>query len=189
MSLMAVVTTIFTTAVLTMYRTSNNVETSAEAQGRILTAFYRLEREIRYAEQINPPRRTAGLGHYIVDYVIKDAENVRQCVQLVLPAQGGDFRRRQWPLGEQPEAPSSVIASGLRIGPVDAAHPSPTAFVVHGAGTNGSDFDRLIVYLATDGEARAAGAPQLYELQFTALNTVQEGARAPANGCAPGSTP
>lgn len=182
MALMAVVTTIFTTGVVAMYRTSNTVDATSDAQGRTLTSFYRLEREVRYAQQINAPRRLPGTRDYAVEYVVKGADSVRQCVQLVLPRRGGDLRRRQWPLGETATTPSTVIAPGLTVGPVDAAHPAPAAFVVHAAGSNGSDFDRLQVYLTTSNDARAAAA-RVFELQFTALNTVQDAARAPATEC------
>jgi prepilin-type N-terminal cleavage/methylation domain-containing protein len=189
MVLMGMVMAIFTTGVLAMYKTGKSVDTATEAQTRMLSSFNRLEREIRYAEQVNPPRSIAP-ADYVVEYVITDSNSVDQCVQLWLKS-NGDLKRREWPVGGAATTPSVAIATGLAVGPADTAlYPAgPAPFTVYRAGAAGglpatvSNFDRLIVYLATTNDSSVVGNSRLFNLQFTALNTVQPAQRRPDSDC------
>jgi prepilin-type N-terminal cleavage/methylation domain-containing protein len=188
MVLMGIVMAIFTTGVLAMYKTGRSVDSATEAQTRMLSSFNRLEREIRYAEQINPPRKLS--ADYVVEYVITDSDSVDQCVQLWLKA-NGDLKRRQWPVGGAATTPSVAIATGLTVGPADITlYPAgPAPFTVYRAGdpdglsATVSNFDRLIVYLTTTNDSSVAGNSRLFNLQFTALNTVQPADRRPDSDC------
>jgi type II secretory pathway pseudopilin PulG len=178
MTLMSVVLMIVTTGVVDMYRTANRADTAADSQSRILAAFNRLDRQIRYAERIMVDDSDA--THWVAEFSMKDSANVRQCVQLRLPkATGGALTSQQWPAASSttPTGTATTIAA-------DVTRPSSAPFTLIPAGTANSNFDRLAVTVSVRTGSATGSRAQIrdFDLQFTALNTVASSVD--LNGCA-----
>ena len=91
MTVMTIVMAVFTTSVLQMYRTANNVDAKAITQTQISTAMQRLDRQIRYAKGISEPYTIAGITY--VD-MLAVQQTKRQCIQLRVAA--GVLSQRTW---------------------------------------------------------------------------------------------
>lgn len=175
LTLMAVLMTIFTTAVLEVYRNVNQTEAISTAQANLNTVFLRLDKEVRYASGISEP--TTGAPWY-VEY-LNTSRGTEVCTQLRLTSDGL-FQRRTWNRNEAPIHPSgwTVLASGIKQapdGPDDDNDPEPPFTFVpadpaHAAST-GSNFHQLVVTLAADGPNRKPAAQSTFT--FAALNTSQ----------------
>jgi Tfp pilus assembly protein PilW len=164
MTLMSVVVAVFTAGIIDMYRSADHAGSTAEAQTRTVSAFNRLERQVRYAERITAPRLLAN-GDYIVEFAMNDSVNSLQCLQLRIPVNGGDLTVRQWTAGSTPAKPATTIVTGI-------TKPSAQPFTRKGAGTAGSNFDRLQVKVSTTAGSGRNKQTRAFDLQFTALNTV-----------------
>jgi len=125
LTLMAVLMTIFTTAVVQVYRNVNQTEAISTAQANLNTVFLRLDKEVRYASGISEP--TTGAPWY-VEY-LNTSRGTEVCTQLRLTSDGL-FQRRTWNRNEAPIHPSgwTVLASGIKQapdGPDDDNDPEP----------------------------------------------------------------
>ena len=92
---MMVVTTVFTTSVLFMYRAANGVEAKSISQTGLALVMQKLDRQLRYARGIST---VYGSGAY-VDF-LTERPGQRQCVQLrlqsgVLASARGPISRRR----------------------------------------------------------------------------------------------
>jgi hypothetical protein len=175
LTLMAVLMTVFTTAVIQVYRHVNQTEAISTAQANLNTVFLRLDKEVRYASGISnvPP---AGADWY-VEY-LNTNRGTETCTQLRLTSTGL-LQRRTWNRNQTPIQPSgwAVLASGIRRadGP-DAGEDldPPFTFVAANpanAASTGSNFHQLVVTLAADGPNRKQSAQSTFT--FAALNTSQ----------------
>jgi type II secretory pathway pseudopilin PulG len=176
MTLMSVVLVVVTTGIVDMYRTANHAETAADTQARILAAFNRLDRQVRYAERVMVDNSDP--TYYLAEFAMKDTANVRQCVQLRLPRNtGGALTTRQWPAASSatPTGTATTIAA-------DVVRPTGAPFTLTSAGTANSNFDRLTVKVSVQTGTGSRAQVRDFDLQFTALNTVP--ASADLNGCA-----
>ena len=166
MALMSIVTIISASGFVHMFRTTALTETAARTQTSTLLAFSKLDRDVRYAERINPPY-TRTNGDFAVDFVIRDDHGVAQCVRLTLPAAGGALTRLQWP---QAGTPTGVSPATVALD-MQTANGSSTPFTRIAAGTQSSYYDRLRVQLQSSIGVTGAGATRTFDLRFTALNT------------------
>jgi hypothetical protein len=171
LTLMAVLMTIFTTAVIQVYRNVNQTEAISTAQANLNIVFLRLDKEVRYASGISLP--STGAPWY-VEY-LNTNRGTEACTQLRLTSDGL-LQRRTWNRNESPIQPSgwTVLASGLRQaddGPDDGNDPEPPFTFVPADAANGSNFHRLVVTLAADGPNRRPAAQSTFT--FAALNTSQ----------------
>jgi prepilin-type N-terminal cleavage/methylation domain-containing protein len=183
--LMSVVMAIATTGFVTMYHTTDRTEANATVEANLMLSFSKLDRDVRYAYRINTPYTTtvvrsgASVTAYAVDYVIPDSANVLQCVQLTLPVAGGALIRTQWPQASNSADPATVtsgVATNL-VTAETATDPSGAVlpanpFTLLPSGQGGSNFDRLQMNVNSTAGVTSRGATRTYDLQFTALNTV-----------------
>lgn len=155
MTIMTIVMSVFTTMVLTMYRSANKVDAKATAQSQIATAMARLDRELRYAKGISLPYTIGGSPY--LDFLATQ-QGAATCIQLRVSA--GILAQRTWayPQGTPPAfAAWTTLASGIT---------SATPFV-YVAPTASTGFQQLKVTL---NDGTATGSDQNVAT-FTALNS------------------
>jgi type II secretory pathway component PulJ len=165
MSLMAVVTVVFTSGIFEIYRWVDRADSSYEAQGQINTAFIRLDKEIRYARSISDPAQVS--GDWYVEYLVS-LNSVDTCVELRLATASKELQRRTWPQSSSPLTPTSwtTLASNVSGG---------TPFTTVAADKNtltGFRFQRLTVNVTSSVGLGAAGTTRQTNVTFTALNAV-----------------
>ena len=112
LTLMAVLMTIFTTAVLEVYRNVNQTEALSSGQSQLNTVFLRLDKEVRYASGISREKQL-GNGDWYVEY-LNTSRGAEICTELRLTT-AGLLQRRTWDRNVTPLQPSgwALIASGL----------------------------------------------------------------------------
>jgi prepilin-type N-terminal cleavage/methylation domain-containing protein len=171
MSIMSVLMTVVTGAVLQIYHSVNEVDSLSEAQTQVNAAFIRLDREIRYARSVSDPGLVS--GDYYVEY-LRSVDSVDTCVELRLRTTTGELQRRQWTKNVSPLAPTAwtTLASDVT---------ATTPFTVTAADTNsltGFRFQRLTLAMTAvvgggapnNAGAGRAGATRETNVTFTALN-------------------
>jgi Tfp pilus assembly protein PilE len=163
MTVMTVVMAMFTAGVLQVYRTVVKTESLSIAQTQIVTAFQRLDHELRYASAIS---RLASTSHHYVEYLMADG-GTGKCVQLRLSTTTRQLSRRQWPKGAMP----STGSWGLLVSSVEAGSAKPFDFVPASGTFN---YQRLQVHLKVTVGAGAGGSVRESRATFTALNTSVE---------------
>lgn len=180
MGIMSLVGGLFTSAILQVYRASNDVEAMTQAQTQVRLALQRLDREIRYAYGITTPSTVteagANPGTWNVEFLrIDAASGVAQCKQLRL--KDGLLRLRQWAPGAPPSAAEAgtVLASELdmsiyatastgdQLVPFELQAPSSGSTAATGLSP---DFQRLRVRLRVEVGAE----PMSADTTFVALN-------------------
>jgi prepilin-type N-terminal cleavage/methylation domain-containing protein len=151
LTLMAVLMTIFTTAVIQVYRSVNQTEAISSGQSQLNNVFLRLDKEVRYASGISLPARLAS-GDWYVEYLNTNRGD-ETCTELRLTA-GGLLQRRTWDRNRAPIAPSgwSVLASNLAT----VAGSNPFEFIpadpaAASGALAGSNFHQLRIALAALG--------------------------------------
>jgi prepilin-type N-terminal cleavage/methylation domain-containing protein len=174
-ALMSVVMAITTAGFISMYHTTDRTEANALTETNLMMSFSKLDREVRYAYRVNQPYM-ADAGTFAVDYVIADDDNVLQCVQLTLPVDGGALIHKQWP---QASTSASATTAGVAT---DLASANTTTnngvtvpanpFGLLTSGQSNSNFDRLQINMNSTVGVTGKGATRNYNLQFTALNTL-----------------
>lgn len=162
MSLMSVLLAIFTTGIVSMYRSANHEDATVAAQSQVHLAFQRLDTEIRYAVNISAEGIAPGTGDWYIEYLRTDGGSP-VCGQLRLTT-GGLLQLRRWSQGAA-LPPFTTLASGLAD-----SHP----FTRKAAGIDGSDYERVVIDLTADG-GRDARRRQI-EVAFTALNSSPDAA-------------
>lgn len=172
LTLMAVLMTIFTTAVLGVYRNVNRTEAIATAQSQLNTAFLRLDKDVRYASGISVPVLSG--DNYFVEY-LNTSLGTEICTELRFGAKTGLLQRRTWNRTVTPIAPSGwvVLASTLSVqtDEVTGAALDPFVFVAADPTktTGTSNFHRLQIRLAVKGKDAKDVATST--IAFAALNT------------------
>lgn len=149
---MMIVTAIFTSSVLFMYRTAGGVEAKSATQTRLALVLQKLDREVRYARGIS---KIYNSGTY-VDF-LSERPGQRQCVQLRL--QGGVLAQRTWTYQQTPINLTAWTPLATQI--------TTTAPFTYIAPTMTLGYQQLTVALAAGtGAGREANA-----VTFTALNS------------------
>ncbi|WP_084037789.1 hypothetical protein [Demequina sp. NBRC 110053] len=173
MGIFTTVLVVFLAAVVSMSQTTARAQATSDSASDIRTVFQRLDKEVRYASEINAPG-TAG-GDVYVEYLVPAtvATSEELCVQWRLETDAMELQRRTWPPAD-PDAVTgwATMVTNLRN---DLTDPAQAPFIRHSAGTtaDGKVYtkQRLDVYLdAGMGEAREGGGSQL-DVTFVALNT------------------
>lgn len=166
MSLMSVVMVLFTGAVLQMYSSYNKASGLVDAATQVNTAFARIDRQVRYASDINAP----GLGAVKADgtqdwYVEWDntTSGTDQCTQLRIS--DGLLQERSW-TGTPTSPPGyTTLASGILT-------PTTTPFVWSAAGSAQAHERLQLVLTARSGPDRDA-ATSATAVTFSAMNSGQ----------------
>jgi prepilin-type N-terminal cleavage/methylation domain-containing protein len=167
--IMSVVTAIATSGFSVMYHAVDKAESAAQAQTALMSAFNKLDHEIRYAQRITAEKNTTAL--WSVTYVIPDGDDNRTCVQLTLPKAGGTLMRRQWTRPDvvsTPTATFTAVANDLT--PKDSGS---TPFQVTAGGSDTTrPFDTMELKVAGTVGVGSHSTTRVYDLTFTAMNTV-----------------
>lgn len=170
MSVMSILMTIVTAAVVQIHHAVNGVDSLAQTQSQINTAFVRLDKEIRYARGVSDPALVS--GDYYVEY-LRSVNSVDTCVELRLRTATSELQRRQWTKNMSPLAPGAwtTLASNVT---------GATPFTVTAADTNsltGFRYQRLTVALtaivgggSSGVNSGRAGATRQTNVTFTAMN-------------------
>jgi prepilin-type N-terminal cleavage/methylation domain-containing protein len=167
LSLMSIVTALFSTAIVQLFSATNNNEALAVATAQLHNAFVRLDRDIRYASGISKPGSAGAGGNEYVEYAITNT-GTTVCTQLRLVVSTGLLQTRS-KTGAGPASAWSTLASYLT---------SASSFTRVPASTSTKPFQQLDVALraqvgssstgsATTGSAKS----QTVQYTFTALNT------------------
>jgi len=165
MVLMTTVGAMFTTAVLTIYRTTARAEAIAESQSRVTLAVNRLDREIRYASAISRPA-TAG-GNRYVEFLVTNNRSDGTCVQLRVEPSGTNpvryaMKRREWTQGQITTAtPWTLLMTDLTT--LDVFHVPAADPAV--------DFQRLRLRLTAQVGVGTVAKSKETDITFTALNS------------------
>lgn len=175
-AVMSVVMAIATAGFVQMYHATEEADSAATAQSNLTDAFAKLDREVRYAYRINPAYQL-GTTAYAVDYLIDNGTDPLLCVQISMPIDGGALVRLQWP-ETSTSADPAAISTGVAADLVPATA-GVNPFTVKSAGTDTSNFDRLLVNVNSTIGVDANGSTRNYNLQFTALNTTVNDASVP----------
>ncbi|WP_084103665.1 type II secretion system protein J [Demequina sp. NBRC 110056] len=165
MIIFTIVMIVIMAAVSSMTATAVRTQAVSDNTTQFRTVFQRLDKEVRYASDINVPARVN--GNWYVEYLIpaNTASGDAECVQWRVRGTTAELQRRSW----DPEAPSSVsgwitVATQLRN---DLTDSSDQPFTMLRAGQARADApnyvnQRLAVYLdAGIGESRDASGGQL----------------------------
>ena len=166
-AIMATTMAIATGGIVVMYQTTDRTEAAASAQTNLMGTFSRLDREVRYAYRVSDPYALNDGATFAIDYVIPDQDNVRQCVQLSMPATGGTLTRRQWSqtsTGSGPATTAGAIAENLV-----PATANTNPFTKQTA--SGTNYDQLRINVNSTVGLGDHGDTRNYDLTFTALNT------------------
>lgn len=174
MSVLAIVISMFTGGVVTMYRSVTLQESVTTARSHANIAFQRLDSDIRYAAGISVPGLTAAPGNIpYVEYETTTRSGPR-CTQLRLF--GGNLQLRTWPARTTatPAADWRQLAGSVTT--ATAAIPGPPPFGQAGpfALWNADDtrgYQRLRVSLAVTAGKDANRVDNQSAVTFTALNT------------------
>ena len=174
MSIMSILMVIVTGAVLQIYHSVNEVDSLAEAQTQINTAFIRLDREVRYARGVSDPALVG--GDYYVEY-LRSVNSVDTCVELRLRTTTDELQRREWTKNMSPLVPGgwTTLASHVT---------ATTPFTVTAADTTsltGFRAQRLTLAMTavvgggspSNAGAGRAGANRETNVTFTALNATE----------------
>jgi prepilin-type N-terminal cleavage/methylation domain-containing protein len=176
-TVMSIAVGIFTGAVRQIYTTLQRTEAMSTAQASATTAFQRLDRELRYASQVNTPWSSG--SDYYVEYLMTNGDTPT-CVQLRSQGSSRTLQRRQWQQGTAPAAAwlplvsevvpayplSANTASAPPVGSVSpfAVIPADTVFL----------FQKLQVNVQISGGANNTAAKRQVSVTFTALNSAPQ---------------
>jgi hypothetical protein len=94
MSLMTIFLALFTTAIVSLYGSTNKAEAVSQTSIQLNTAFSRIDKQIRYASSVNAPNTTASATGAWYDEFINTTSGQDVCTQLKLS--GGILYERTW---------------------------------------------------------------------------------------------
>jgi prepilin-type N-terminal cleavage/methylation domain-containing protein len=161
MSILSIFLTLSTSAILSLYQTTNKTQSIADAQQQLGVAFNRLDRELRYSSGISTP------GYVGEDPVVEFLSTYTGnpvCTQLRLDVSAQQLQQRTWTQSTATLTPSawSTLANG-----VTSTSP-PFKFSAADATLN---FQRLTVAATVTSGGVAASSTRDFSATFTALNT------------------
>lgn len=165
MTIMAVMMSVFTTAVVQMYQAANKTESMSNAQAELNNVFLRLDRIVRYAAGISKMQQYG--NRYYIGMLVAEPGNKQRCYALQLT--GDPVKRLQiadWYENARPaEAPWATIANDV-LPPTSG---KPFEFV---EATPTYNFDGLRLDLVAEvGTDKRSNTTANTTVQFTALNT------------------
>lgn len=173
MAIMSIAMAITSTGIYQMYQTTGDAEAAADAQTSLQLAFDRLDREVRYAARVS--EQYVYNSSWAIDYVYADESGAYRCVQLSLPQAGGTLTRKEW--GQSTILTGAVTGSAVANGIANARDPDASGNPVNpfqqlAAGSDSSQLDRLGLDVQATVGSGEKSSTRVYNLQFTAQNTV-----------------
>ncbi len=175
MGILVVVLAVFMAGVVSMSRTTVRAEVATTANDQFRKLFQHMDREVRYATDINRPGVGPGGTVYIeYRYVNEGADAVPTCVQMRLVPSREVLERRTWPEGN----PGAVTDWDIYVTRIrnDLTAPNEQPFVFQRAGLDASSNisyvnQRLTVHLDSGlGESNDGRGSQLITT-FVARNS------------------
>lgn len=158
MSVMSVVTLLFTTGVAQLFAAQRHSDAVTSATQQIHTAFLRLDRDIRYASGINTGSTVAS-GNTYVAYAITNT-GIVICNQLRLTPAGLLQARQK--TGAAAVGGWQTLASELI---------QPSSLTTYPATDGGNAYQQLVVSLTARGGGATAAERETATFTFTALNS------------------
>jgi type II secretory pathway pseudopilin PulG len=158
MTIMTVVTALFTAGIGQMYRMVNGTDNKSVAQSQVSTALLRLDKDVRYASGISAPYPLS--GNQYVDFLLPKA-GTSMCVQLRVAA--GKLQRRTWTWKVTPFAPTAWVTLASSV-------TSATPFSYAAPDTEIS-YQRLTVDLKVTIGTGTKTVVKNSKVTYTALNT------------------
>jgi type II secretory pathway pseudopilin PulG len=117
---MTIVMAVFTTSILSMYRSARSVEARSVTQTEMAVTMQRMDREVRYAVGISRPYG----GNKYVDFLTV-LQGTKQCVQLRVL--NGVLARRIWTYQQPPGTAWATLTTGVTSAtPFAYVGPTPT---------------------------------------------------------------
>jgi prepilin-type N-terminal cleavage/methylation domain-containing protein len=169
MVIMTVVLIIFTTGVTQAFSAENKVDTASNAEGQVLIAFQRLDKEVRYATGISAPGTSS--GDPVVEW-LTSFTGTTTCYQLRLHTATGQLQQRTWTDGVTPVVPTGWQQLATNV-------TSTTPFVRVNPDSSGVfQFQRLEVAIAVTLGVNKTKTTKQSDITFTALNTTTSSATA-----------
>jgi type II secretory pathway pseudopilin PulG len=161
MTLMAIFLAMFTTAIVSLYGTSNKADAISQTSVQLNTAFERVDRQIRYAAAISAPNNLVTPGNAWYTEFVNTTTGQDVCTQLRLV--GGVLSERTW-TGLPSSTPGfTVLASNL-------TQPTSTPFTFYAAsGTQTQQRLRLTVAAPVATAKTNSGL----NVTFSAMNSGQ----------------
>lgn len=158
MGILVILLVVSMAAVVTMTRNTVRAQAVTDATDQLRITFQQLDKEVRYASDINEPGEAGGAIY--VEYLVaaSAADGAPQCVQWRYVKSSGDLQRRTW----EPGAPATVSAWRTTVTRLRNDLSTHQPFVMHRAATSSTGavyvHQRLDVYLdtgmGTSGDAR-----------------------------------
>jgi prepilin-type N-terminal cleavage/methylation domain-containing protein len=171
MTIMAVMMTMFTTAMLQMYQAANKTESLSNAQSELNTVFLRLDRLVRYASGISEVKQN-GSTYYIGVLVVEADRTLCHALRLV-----GAEKKLQivtWNESDPTNRPpwttlaNDVLGRAVVLPTGAVQYFEPFRFV---EADNTYTFDRMQLELTAVIGSGVKGTRTNTKVQFTALNT------------------
>ena len=163
MTLMTFFMTMFTGAVLQMYKVSNKTQAVTNSSTQLNIAFERIDKQIRYASAISPPNQAKStLGGWYVEFV-NTTSGTDNCYQLRI--YNSQLQERSW--AGTPTVPPTwlSLANGLVM-------PTSTPFSFNTA-AGSQTAQRLTLSLTTTASARDTATTSQTNVTFEAMNSGQ----------------
>lgn len=191
MAIFSVVLVVFLGALSVMARNTVKSAATADSADQLRNVFQRLDKEVRYASDINTPATSNG-SIYIEYWVPASAGNGEStCVQWRYVKAKDELQRRTWIQGD-PDSVSKWLTLATRLRN-DLTDSSQQPFTIHRAGTFGGKtylHQRLDIYLSSglgteDDDARGSQLDVSFVAQNSSTASVTNGGS--TNVCLTGS--
>jgi hypothetical protein len=160
MTIMTVVTALFTAGIVQMFKMVNGTDDRSVAQSQVSVALLRLDKDIRYASGISVPY-TLGFNQH-VDFLIPKAGS-STCVQLRVVAASRVLQRRTWTWKANPLGATPWVTLATNV-------TSPTPFS-YTAPDSEISYQRLTVDLRVTTGPTGKTVTRNSKVTYTALNT------------------
>jgi len=173
MAIMGVFLTIFTGAILSMYRTTNKAESLMDSSAQIHTAFSRLDTSVRYASAVSAAGFDSGSNPSVAFET--SYTGTLTCTQLRLDLTDSQLQQRTWSIGASgattPTAwlplASSVVPmqqGGSAVQPFETIQPTPQP-------GRAAPPQQLRVRLASTSGSGASASTSQTDVTFVAFNS------------------
>lgn len=180
MAIFSIVLVVFMGAVATMAKSTVKSEARSDSADQLRNVFLRMDKEVRYASDINTPATANGAVYleYWVPASAGTGESI--CVQWRYVIDTDELQRRTWDQGD-PDSVGNWITMATRLrNNLASANQQP--FTVHRAGTfDGKTYlhQRLDVYLSsgmgTDDDSRGSQLDVRFVAQNSSTGSVTNG--------------
>ena len=172
MVIMSIVLIIFTTGVTQAFSAESRVDTASSAEGQLLTAFQRLDKEVRYSSGISSPGTQA--GDPVVEF-LSVFSGTAICTEVRLHTSTQQLQQRTWTQNMTPLVPGGWQQLAFNVSAATPTTTGSTIVTVAPFATIGTDstfqFQRLEIAVSSKFGSNANATTKQSDITFTALNT------------------